>query len=351
MNVFAVNCHPKIYLYMRRRRFLTTALPAMVVTGSQAAQAATAFHEAQNLPATGNPVILATWQHNHKAVAKAWQVMQQSKNILDAIEQGIQVTEADPTDQSVGLGGLPDRDGKVTVDACIMDEEGNCGSIMALEHILHPISVARMVMEKTPHVQIAGEGALQFALEMGFKKVNLLTPESEKAWKAWLKQNKYNPMTTMQNLYEKIEKSHDTIGVIALNNEGHIAGGCSTSGMAYKMRGRIGDSPIIGSGLYVDREVGAATATGVGEELVRICGSHTVVEYMRNGHSPEEACRLAIMRLVKMRGEEKVKHLQIALVALNTKGEYGCYALTKGFSMAVYDKNGPKAIVAKSVFN
>lgn len=336
---------------MRRRRFLTAALPAVVVSGTQAAQAAHFVEEKNTTPATDNPVILATWEHNHKAVAKAWQVMHSRENILDAIEQGIQVTEADPTDQSVGLGGLPDRDGKVTVDACIMDQQGNCGSIMALEHILHPISVARMVMEKTPHVQIAGEGALQFALEMGFKKVNLLTPESEKAWKAWLKVNKYNPMTTMQNLYEKIEKSHDTIGVVALNKLGHIAGGCSTSGMAYKMRGRIGDSPIIGSGLYVDREVGAATATGVGEELVRICGSHTVVEYMRNGHSPEEACRLAIMRLVKMRGEEKTKQLQIALVALNIKGEYGCYALTKGFSMAVYDKDGPKVIKAKSIFN
>lgn len=332
---------------MKRRNFLaasTLSVPA-VLTGI-GCQAPNAKGEQVLTPAKGKALILSTWSPNQKANAAAWATLEQGNPVLDAIERGIHVTEADPTDQSVGYGGLPDRDGRVTVDACIMDQEGNCGAIMALEHILHPISVARMVMEKTPHVQIAGEGALQFALEMGFEKVNLLTPEAEKAWKNWVQTNKYNPMTTMENLYERIQNNHDTIGMLALDNEGNIAGGCSTSGMAYKMRGRIGDSPIIGAGLYVDREVGAATATGVGEELVRICGAHTVVEYMRHGYSPTEACKAAVMRLVKMRGEEKCKSLQIALIAMNVQGEYGCYALTKGFTMAVHTSEGPKVVEA-----
>jgi N4-(beta-N-acetylglucosaminyl)-L-asparaginase len=296
------------------------------------------------------PVVISTWAQNKKANAAAWSVLEKNGLALDAVHAGVQVPEADPEDQSVGYGGLPDRDGRVTVDACIMDHLGNCGSVMALEHILHPISVAKMVMEKTPHVQIAGEGALQFALEMGFEKVDLLTEEAKKAWKEWLIEAKYNPMITIENLLERIKTQHDTIGMIAMDATGNLAGACSTSGMAFKMRGRIGDSPIIGSGLYVDSEVGAASATGVGEELVRICGSHTVVEMMRQGFSPEESCKKTLERLVKMRGVEKLQGLQAGLIALDKFGNYGCYALQKEFTMAVHGTGGPKIIEAKSLF-
>ncbi len=295
------------------------------------------------------PVVISTWAHNTKANAEAWKVLEANGSALDAVHKGVQIPEADPEDQSVGLGGLPDRDGKVTVDACSMDHLGNCGAVFALEHILHPISVARMVMEKTPHVQLAGDGALQFALEMGFEKVNLLTEESKAAWEKWLIESKYNPMNTVENILETIKENHDTIGMVAVDATGNLAGACTTSGMAFKMRGRVGDSPIIGSGLYVDNEVGAASATGVGEEVMRICGSHTVVEMMRQGHSPEEACKRAIERLIKMRGRDKLKDLQVGLIALNKAGEYGCYALNKEFTMAVQDGKGVKVVEAKSL--
>ncbi|HMP95226.1 MAG TPA: isoaspartyl peptidase/L-asparaginase, partial [Phnomibacter sp.] len=207
-----------------------------------------------------------------------------------------------------------------------------------------------LVMEKTPHVILVGEGALQFALANGFEKTNLLTPESEKAWKEWLKTSKYNPLTTVENILENIEKSHDTIGMVALDSHGNLSGACTTSGMAYKMRGRVGDSPIIGAGLYVDNEVGAASATGVGEEVVRIVGSHTVVEYMRHGYTPEDACKATVERLVKLKGETEAKKLQIGLIALNRLGQYGCYSLTPNFTMAVHTSQGPQVIKAKSWF-
>jgi len=325
---------------LRRRRFL-----GGLGVGYAAFLAACKASEATQK----GPIVISTWAHNKKANAEAWKVLEGKGNALDAVHAGVQVPEADPNDQSVGLGGLPDRDGKVTVDACIMDHLGNCGAVFALEEILHPISVARMVMEKTPHVQLAGEGALQFALEMGFEKVNLLTDESKAAYEKWLEKSNYNPMNTVENILETIKENHDTIGMLALDNIGNLAGACTTSGMAYKIRGRVGDSPIIGSGLYVDNEVGAASATGVGEEIVRICGSHTVVEMMRQGHSPEEACKIAVERLVKMRGKEKTKDLQIGLIAINKYGEYGCYALNKEFTMAVQDGEGVKVMEAKSL--
>jgi N4-(beta-N-acetylglucosaminyl)-L-asparaginase len=288
-----------------------------------------------------------------KANAEAWKILGPGGRALDAVEAGVQIPEADPTDQSVGYGGLPDRDGKVTLDACIMDENGDCGAVMFLEGIVHPIKIARLVMEKTPHVQLAGEGALQFALQNGYKIENLLTPESEKAWKQWLKTSKYDPMTIPKLLQQKNEpgqqNNHDTIGMIAMDAAGNLSGACTTSGMAFKMRGRVGDSPIIGAGLFVDNEVGAATSTGVGEEVVRICGSHTVVELMRQGLSPELACKKTVERIVKKRGE-KAKDIQVGFIAVNNQGEYGGYALQKGFTYAVQTKAGSKVYNAKSIF-
>jgi N4-(beta-N-acetylglucosaminyl)-L-asparaginase len=223
-----------------------------------------------------------------------------------------------------------------------MDELGNCGSVAFLEHIVHPISVARLVMEKTPHVMIVGEGALQLALDHGFKKENLLTPESEKLWKEWLKTSDYKPVINVEN--------HDTIGMIAMDNDGNLSGACTTSGLGYKMHGRVGDSPIIGAGLFVDNEVGAATATGLGEEVVRTCGCHTVVELMRQGLSPADACHEAVMRIVKKK-PEKVKDIQVGFIALNKKGEYGAFCIQKGFNYAVYSSTINNVLIdAKSHF-
>lgn len=303
-----------------------------------------------------NPVVISTWAPNVKANAAAWRVLSAGGRAIDAVEEGVQVPEADPEDQSVGYGGLPDRDGKVTLDACIMDENGACGAVMFLEGIMHPIKVARLVMEKTPHVQLVGEGALQFALANGFKTENLLTAKAEAAWKNWLKTSKYDPKQSIDILNQQSkdklpggQNNHDTIGMMAMDADGNLSGACTTSGMAFKMRGRVGDSPIIGAGLFVDNEVGAATATGVGEEVVRICGSHTVVELMRQGLSPEMACKRTVERIVKKRGAN-AKELQVGFIALNNKGVFGGYALQKDFTFAVHSKAGVKVHQAKSFF-
>jgi N4-(beta-N-acetylglucosaminyl)-L-asparaginase len=332
-----------------RRQFLqTTGLSSLALLFKQTNATETFIKN--------NPIVISTWAPNVKANAAAWEILGRGGRALDAVEKGVQVPEADPNDQSVGYGGLPDRDGKVTLDACIMDEIGNCGAVMALEYIMHPISVARLVMEKTPHVQLAGEGALQFALANGFKKENLLTPESEKAWKEWLKQSKYDPQQSIDVLNEQSKKNmpgqqnnHDTIGMIAMDASGNVSGACTTSGMAYKMHGRVGDSPIIGAGLFVDNEVGAATSTGVGEEVVKICGSHTVVELMRQGLSPELACQKTVERIVKKQGA-KAKNLQVGFIAVNKAGKFGGYALQKGFTYAVQTAAGSKVYDAKSLF-
>lgn len=300
------------------------------------------------------PIVISTWAPNVKANAEAWKTLAAGGRALDAVEAGVKIPEADPTDVSVGYGGLPDRDGRVTLDACIMDEFANIGAVMALENIMHPISVARMVMERTPHVQLVGDGALQFALSQGFKKENLLTPESEKVWRNWLKTSKYDPMTIPKLLDKKSNQepwpsamlNHDTIGMVALDKAGNISGACTTSGMAFKMHGRVGDSPIIGAGLFVDNEIGAATSTGVGEEVVRICGSHTVVELMRQGYSPEMACKKAVERMFKLRGN-KAKDIQVGFLAVNKKGQFGGYSIQKGFTYAVQTSAGSKVYDSK----
>jgi len=286
------------------------------------------------------PIVLSTWRFGIEANAAAWEILSKNGRALDAVEAGVKIPEGDPNERSVGYGGRPDRDGKVTLDACIMDEFSNIGSVACLEHIKHPISVARAVMEKTPHVMLVGKGALQFALSQGFKKENLLVEASEKEWKDWLKTSQYNPIANIEN--------HDTIGMIALDANGNLSGACTTSGMAFKMHGRVGDSPIIGAGLYVDNEIGAATATGHGEEVIRITGCHLVVELMRQGLSPQKACEEAVMRIVKLtknRGKE-LKDIQVGFIALNKKGEYGSYCIQGGFNYAVYDATGNRLIDA-----
>lgn len=297
-----------------------------------------------------NPIVISTWEPNVKANQKAFEVLAANGKALDAVHQGVMVPEADPEDHSVGLGGLPDRDGKVTLDACIMDHLGNIGAVMALEQIVHAISVARMVMEKTPHVQLVGQGALDFAILNGFKVENLLTESSKAAWENWLKNGNYDPMQTIEDIQQRIKSNHDTIGMIAMDYKGELSGACTTSGMANKLHGRVGDSAIIGAGLYVDNQVGAATATGIGEEVVRICGSHTVVEAMRYGHSPENACKIALKRLISMKGEEYCKKIQIGFIAMNKKGSIGCYSMLPDFTMAVETPLGSKVIKSKFIF-
>ena len=301
------------------------------------------------------PIVISTWDFGIAANAAAWSILKNNGRALDAVEKGVHVPEADPKNQSVGYGGLPDRDGKVTLDACIMDEFGNCGSVAALQHIMHPISVARKVMEKTPHVMLVGDGALQFALEQGFKKVNLLTPESEKAWKEWLKKAEYKPVINIENKSFSPSKlpgnqyNHDTIGMLAIDASGNLSGACTTSGMAYKMHGRVGDSPIIGAGLYVDNEIGAATSTGVGEEVIRNVGSFLVVELMRQGYPPEEACKEAVMRIIK-RKPQTAKNIQVGFLALNKKGRYGAFAIQKGFSFAVCTAENQELLIKGNSF-
>ncbi len=332
-------------MYNRRKFIRDTALSGALVAISK-----------NTLAASNNvnqPIVISTWDFGVAANADAWKILSNNGKALDAVEAGVKVPEADIKNQSVGYGGLPDRDGIVTLDACIMDHLGNCGAVLALEQIKHPIAVARLVMEKTPHVMLAGDGALQFALEQGFKKENLLTESSQKAWKEWLKTSKYEPISNIENkLYDKAapeklpgnQYNHDTIGMLALDNAGNLSGACTTSGMAYKLHGRIGDSPIIGAGLYVDNEVGAATATGVGEEVVRNGGSFLVVELMRQGYPPEAACKEAVMRIIKKK-KESTKNLQVGFLALNKKGEYGAYAIQQGFTYAVCDTNKQDLVI------
>lgn len=286
------------------------------------------------------PIVISTWDFGVAANQAAWEVLGQGGRALDAVELGVRVAEADLSNPTVGKGGYPDRDGHVTLDACIMDEEGNCGSVAALEHISHPISVARQVMEKTPHVMLVGNGALQFALENGFEREDLLIPSSEEAWQEWLKEKDYKPIMNIENRSFNTDRlpgnqyNHDTIGMLALDVDGNLSGACTTSGMAFKMHGRVGDSPIIGAGLYVDNEIGAATSTGVGEEVIRTVGSFLVVELMRQGYSPEAACKEAVDRIVKKK-PETAKEIQVGFLALNKNGEYGSYALQTGFTFAV----------------
>ncbi len=277
------------------------------------------------------PVVISTWKHGIPANEAAWKILKSGGNALDAVEAGVRVPEADPTVTSVGFGGYPDRDGHVTLDACIMDENGNCGSVAFLEHILHPISVARLVMEKTEHVMLSGAGAEQFAFDNGFKKRDLLTKNAEKKWKEWSKSHQYKPVDF---------NNHDTIGMIAMDKNGNLSGACTTSGLAWKMHGRVGDSPIIGAGMYVDNEIGGAAATGKGEAVIKIAGSFLVVELMRIGYSPARACKEAVRRIA--RKQKDFRNFQVAFIAMNKYGETGYYSLQKGFQAAVYlpAKNG-----------
>jgi len=288
------------------------------------------------------PLLLSTWNHGMAANDRAWEVLTDAGgDIVDAVEEGVKVTESDLSNLSVGLQGLPDREGIVTLDASIMKGDGSCGSVSFVRQVKHPISLARKVMEKTPHVMISGEGARQFAIAEGLPlEKEVLSPAAKKAYESWKVDAQYKPIINIEN--------HDTIGMIGLDKNGQMAGSCTTSGLAYKMHGRVGDSPIIGAGLFVDNEVGAATATGLGESIIRICGSFLIVELMRQGRTPQEACEEAVRRLISK--NKNIKDIQAGFLAMNKDGEYGAYAVHPGFNYALHHKGGKSLNDSKSKF-
>lgn len=307
----------------------------------------------------GKPVVISTWNAGINANKGAWEILSKGGRALDAVEKGVMVTEAEQN-CCVGLGANPDRDGFVTLDACIMDEFSNCGSVAFLERIKHPIAVARRVMEKTPHVMLVGSGAQQFAVAEGFPlEEQKLSPNAQNNYNEWLKESQYkSPSINVENKqghgpfapYKLAdgEWNHDTIGMVAMDANGNLSGSCTTSGAGFKMRGRLGDSPIIGAGLFVDNEVGACTATGQGEDVIRVAGSHTVVELMRQGLSPEAACKKAIERIIKIKGA-KAKDIQVAFLAVNKKGQVGAYSIHKGFEYAIRTNEIEKMVKAKFI--
>lgn len=323
-------CLPTFGDMTDRRTFLKLGIAgtASVAVGcASSADKATASAEAELpafLPGKG-ALVLSTWNHGLPANAKAWALLNSGGSVLDAVERGVAVVESDFSNRSVGLGGMPDRDGHVTLDACIQDHDGRAGAVAFVQNFEHPISIARAVMERTPHVMLVGSGAEQWALENGFAERIVELPEVRSAWQEWLQKSEYRPVANVEN--------HDTIGMVAMDAEGRIAGSCTTSGMAYKIHGRVGDSPIIGAGLFVDGEIGAAAATGVGELMIRTAGSHTVVELMRQGRTPEEACREAVLRI--QRKHPQLADMQVGFIALRRDGLFGAWSLRKGFNYAL----------------
>ena len=332
---------------MKRRNFLQkAALGSIGITALGSGLAATAAtpkgakDKQDVLPSNSLlPVVIATWSVE-QATKKAWQSMQQGSSALDAVITGCGVEEANAQGQSVGIGGLPDRDGRVTLDACVMNEKGDYGAVLCMQNIKHPIAVAKKVMEDTPHVILAGVGAEEFAVSQGFKRENLLTEQSKKDWEIWKKTSKYKPIINIEN--------HDTIGMLAIDKNGTISGGCTTSGLAYKMAGRVGDSAIVGSGLFVDNEIGAATATGLGEEVLKTVGSYLIVELIRQGKSPQEACELAILRIIEK--TPNFEDFQVGYIAVNKKGETGAYSIHEGFTTTTY-QDEKNTIINPSFYN
>ena len=325
---------------MKRRNFIKKASVTglgLVAVSSSIISCDEKLSKKEMLVATLNPImplVIATWKTD-LAVETAAKVLEKGGSAIDAVEQGCRIEEANEKGQSVGKGGLPDRDGDVTLDACIMDEKGNYGAVLGVKNIKHVISVARKVMEDTPHVMLVGDGAEKFAVLKGFERENLLTEASKKAWEKWREKSEYKPIINIEN--------HDTIGMLAIDKKGHISGACTTSGLAYKMAGRVGDSPIIGGGLFVDNEIGGASATGLGEEVLKTVGSFLIVELMRQGKKPQEACEIAIGRIVNKPGKD-FKNFQVGYIAVNKQGETGAYSIHEWFSYNIYKDKENKNI-------
>ena len=323
---------------MKRRSFFKAGLSIGAIALIEPVKGAQALASSFEGLATG-PIVLSTWVHGIEANRAAWEILSKGGKAVDAVEHGVRVTEADLANRSVGVGGRPDRDGHVTLDACIMDEKSRCGAVAFMEGIAHPISVARAVMETTQHVMLVGEGAEKFAIENGFTQAKMPIPEVKKDWQNWKKENK--------DLFKKPiinHENHDTIGMIAMDANGDLSGACTTSGWAYKMHGRVGDSPIIGAGLFVDNEIGAATSTGLGEAIIRVAGSSMVVELMRHGYTPLDACKEVVNRIIKKHSD--LTNLQCGFIAIDKKGNIGSYSVYAGFNFALKTATEDKMVDA-----
>ena len=282
---------------------------------------------------------ISTWKTT-EANLKAGLLLDKGIDGLTAAVEGVAVEEENPKNTTVGFGGAPDRTGKVTLDACVMNHLGDCGAVVAVENIVNVARLAKDVMEKTPHVMLAGKGAEDFAISEGYKQTDLLTEKSKEDWKKWLESEEYKPIINIEN--------HDTIGMLCFDKNNNISGACTTSGLAYKMRGRVGDSPIIGSGLFIDNKIGGAVATGLGEEVVKTVGSFLVVELMRQGKSPQEACETAVKRIVSSNSQEN--KFQVAYIAMNKNGEVGSFSIEPGFTYMDYFKGENKEKITESAF-
>ena len=280
---------------------------------------------------------ISTWKTT-EANYKAGSLLDNGTDALNAAVIGVAVEEENPKNTTVGYGGAPDRSGNVTLDACVMNHLGDCGSVVAVENIMNVARLAKDVMEKTPHVMLAGKGAEEFAISEGYKKIDLLTEKSKKDWEKWLENEEYKPIINIEN--------HDTIGMLCLDKNNNMSGACTTSGLAYKMKGRIGDSPIIGSGLFIDNKIGGAVATGLGEEVVKTVGSYLVVELMRQGKSPQEACETAVKRIVSSNSQEN--KFQVAYIAMNKSGEVGSFSIEPGFSYMDYYNGENKEVITRA---
>lgn len=280
---------------------------------------------------------ISTWKTT-EANYKAGSLLDNGTDALNAAVIGVAVEEENPKNTTVGYGGAPDRSGNVTLDACVMNHLGDCGSVVAVKNIMNVARLAKDVMEKTPHVMLAGKGAEEFAISEGYKKIDLLTETSKKDWEKWLENEEYKPIINIEN--------HDTIGMLCLDKNNNMSGACTTSGLAYKMKGRIGDSPIIGSGLFIDNKIGGAVATGLGEEVVKTVGSYLVVELMRQGKSPQEACETAVKRIVSSNSQEN--KFQVAYIAMNKSGEVGSFSIEPGFSYMDYYNGENKEVITRS---
>ena len=316
---------------MKRRNFIFDIFSVGIVS------AMSTKLKAANLNFTPMVRSISTWKTT-EANQKAGQMLDKGEHALDAAVAGVAIEEENPKNTTVGYGGAPDRTGKVTLDACVMNHLGDCGSVVAVENIVNVARLAKDVMEKTPHVMLSGKGAEEFAISQGYKKTDLLTDKSKKEWEEWLKDQDYRPIINIEN--------HDTIGMLCIDKNNNLSGACTTSGLAYKMKGRVGDSPIIGSGLFIDNKIGGAVATGLGEEVVKTVGSFLVVELMRQGLSPQEACEKAVKRIISNNSQEN--KFQVAYIAMNKKGEVGSYSIEPGFTYMDYVNGENKEIFSKS---
>jgi N4-(beta-N-acetylglucosaminyl)-L-asparaginase len=373
----------------QRRRFLQGATFAGLSAPLLTAESAAA-EPLRSALGQARPIVISSSNINKAAdgsvfnsgiecVTKAMSVLQAGGDTLDAAVQGVNVVEDDPRDDSVGYGGLPNEDGEVELDSCVMHGPTNrAGAVASLKYIKNPSRVAKLILERTDHILLVGEGALRFAVKQGFKKEELLTESARLAWLKWREGLNPtdawgpSPLKTPGDL-KKVSQAHftreqialneyiadrvahrrtGTINCLALNVAGDLSGVTTTSGMAWKIPGRVGDSPLIGCGLYVDNEVGASGSTGRGEECIYINGSHTVVEMMRQGKSPTEACLEALKRISARYGNNKdeLKKFDINFYALNKKGEYGSASLWQGGRVAVHDGKEAKIIDAAYLY-